>query len=101
MRYLNDLKSQNLKNKICLLRLDFNTEDNWRMKASLPTLKFLIKRCKATVILSHKGRPQGFKKALSLKNSANDLKKILKNQIIFISHFRFQEIKDLVNSSPK
>ena len=41
MRYLSRLAPSDFKNKICLLRLDFNTEDNWRILASLPALKFL------------------------------------------------------------
>ncbi|MDO8429841.1 MAG: phosphoglycerate kinase [bacterium] len=101
MKYLSSLKSQYLKGKICILRLDFNTEDNWRMEASLPTLKFLIKNCRAVVILSHKGRPRGFEEKLSLRNSAKDLKKALKKQVIFVPHFRFQEIKNLIDSVPK
>src|SRR3989344_6605969 len=101
MRYLNELKNKDLKNKVCLLRLDFNTEDHWRMEASLPTIKFLMSRCKAVVILSHKGRPKGFEKALSLQKKAAVLSKKLGKKLAFISHFRFKEIKDRVASSTK
>jgi len=59
IHYLKNVKVSELENKICLLRLDFNTEDNWRMRASLPTIHFLSRNCRVTVILSHKGRPFG------------------------------------------
>jgi 3-phosphoglycerate kinase len=101
VRFLTQLKPVNLKNKICLLRLDLNTEDNWRLLASLPTLKFLTANCRAVIILSHKGRPVGFEKKLSLRKYSVELKKLLGKIVIFIPHFRFEEIKNLVESSPQ
>lgn len=100
IKYLKNLKNKNLSQKICLLRLDFNTEDNWRLQASLPTIQFLLKRCRAVVILSHKGRPNGFDKKLSLRPVAKELEKGLGKSAVFIPHFRFQEIASLANSAP-
>src|SRR3989338_7125122 len=100
MRYLNDLKNKNLKNKICLLRLDFNTEDDWRMEASLPTTRFLLKNCRSVVILSHQGRPSGFDKFLSLRPKTQTLSKFLKKKVVFLPDFHFKEIKDLIGASP-
>ncbi len=110
MHYLSAIKSKALKNKICLLRLDFNTEDNWRMDASLPTIRFLLARCKSVVILSHKGRPRGFSAqggpaggwddSLSLRPVSKILSRKLKKKVIFVPHFRFQEIGNLLKSSP-
>ena len=101
MKYLSQLQPGKLKDKICLLRLDFNTEDNWRLEASLPTIKFLAKNCKAVVILSHKGRPNDFENSLSLRPVAKTLSKFLKRTVVFAPHFRFLEIRDLVRASPK
>src|SRR3989344_1547302 len=109
IHYIKNVKVSELENKICLLRLDFNTEDNWRMRASLPTIHFLSRNCRVTVILSHKGRPFGnaqgnpnsFDKKLSLRLVAANLKKELKKPVIFIPHFRFKEIKKLIRVSPK
>ncbi|MBI4991627.1 MAG: phosphoglycerate kinase [Candidatus Harrisonbacteria bacterium] len=101
MGYLSQLKPQELKNKVCLLRLDFNTEDNWRLDAGLPTLKFLAKNCKAVVILSHKGRPEGFDRSLSLKPITKILRKALGKTVTFVPHFRFLEIRELVHASPR
>ena len=101
MRYLKNLKSQDLKNKICLLRLDFNTEDNWRMEASLPTIQFLLKKCQSVIILSHQGRPDGFDKSLSLRLKAQTISRLVGKKTVFMPHFRFQEIKNLVGAAPK
>lgn len=100
IKYLRNLKPASFKNKICLLRLDFNTEDNWRLQASLPTIQFLLKRCRAVVILSHKGKPNGFDKKLSLRPVVKELKTALKKPVVFLPHFRFREIASLVRSAP-
>lgn len=84
-----------------LLRLDFNTEDDWRMRAVLPTLKLLLRVSSKIVIVSHHGRPNGVDKKLSLKRNAAMLAKLLKRKVVFIPHFRFAEIKDIVRSSPR
>lgn len=83
------------------MRLDFNTEDNWRLLASLPTIRHLLKNCRAVVVLSHKGRPAGFDKKLSLRPVAKDLKRATGKTAIFVPHFRFQEIAGLIKSSPR
>lgn len=101
MKFLSKAKTGDFIGKVALLRLDFNTADNWRMEASLPTIKLLGKKCKALVILSHKGRPKGFDESLSLRPMTIALKKFLGQRVVFISHFRFKEIGDLVRSSPK
>lgn len=101
MRFLSKIKSGELKDKICLLRLDFNTEDNWRMDASLPTIKFLLAKSKSVVILSHKGRPEGFNESLSLRPIVKILSRKLGKRVIFIPHFRFKEIGELIRSFPK
>lgn len=101
MKFLSNAKAGDFIGKVALLRLDFNTSDNWRMEASLPTIKLLSRKCKALVIISHKGRPKGFDEELSLRSMTAPLRKLLNQRVVFISHFRFKEISDLVRSSPK
>lgn len=85
-----------------LLRLDFNTEDDWRMIAVVPTIKFLLKNGCKIVILSHRGRPTGAAdKKLSLKKDAVHLKRLLKKNVFFVDHFDFRHIKDMVAESPR
>jgi len=83
-----------------LLRLDFNTEDDWRMMAVLPTIKFLLKNGCKVVILSHRGRPTGVTdKKFSLKKDAVHLARLLKKKVIFIDHFDFRRIQKTIAKS--
>jgi phosphoglycerate kinase len=85
-----------------LLRLDFNTEDDWRMRAVLPTIRLLLKTSGRIVIVSHRGRPVGFDKTLSLRGDAAKLSKLLGGKkVTFINHFRFAEIKKQVAAAPR
>lgn len=112
IQYLSALKNKDLSGKICLLRLDFNTEDSWRMEAVLPTIKFLIKKCRSVVILSHRGRPTKVTssklkvpgragKSLSLKPQAEQLSHFLSKKVIFIKDFNFEGTKRKVFSAKK
>lgn len=102
INYLRNVPSNYFQGKICLLRLDFNTADDWRMEASLKTLKFLSNKCRAILILGHKGRPNGFDGKLCLGPEARRLSDLLKKPVTFINHFRFNEIKNtLEKSSPQ
>lgn len=84
------------------MRLDFNTEDDWRLRAALPTLEFLLKYARAIVILSHKGRPLGFQKQYSLAKDARDLSDLLQRQVIFLEKFNFDSARrDIAAAAPK
>jgi len=107
MHYLTELKSKNLSKEICVLRVDFNVKDikdALRLEASLPTIKFLLKRGAKVVLLSHRGRPKS-KKSLnefSLKFIAKFLAKKLGRPVKFINHFDFQKIKEaVIKAAPK
>lgn len=98
IQYLRKVSPKKLQG-VAVLRLDFNTEDDWRMKASLPTLQFLLKSARAIVILSHKGRPFGFQKEFSLKKSADDLELLLRKNIAFFHSFNFMEMKHEISAA--
>lgn len=83
------------------LRLDFNTEDDWRMKAVLPTIKFLCAHSSKIVIGSHRGRPVGFDKKFSLRKNAALLARLTGRRVTFIDHFRFEEIRRTVAAAPR
>jgi phosphoglycerate kinase len=110
IKYLSKTKPSALSGT-ALLRLDFNTEDDWRMKAVIPTIKLLLKTAGHIVIISHKGRPtggtftdglpHGFDRKLSLKKDAAALSKMLSGKkVTFINHFRFADIKREVSAAP-
>ncbi|KND62746.1 phosphoglycerate kinase [Candidatus Phytoplasma phoenicium] len=87
----------NIKNKKILLRVDLNipiikgvVQKNNKIKAILPTLKYLIKQNCKIILLSHLGRIKTAidKQKLSLKPIAEKLSFYLKKQVIFVPFTR-------------
>jgi len=62
MNYLRNLSLKYIRGKICLLRIDLNiskpSKETLRIKAVIPTIKYLLKNKSKVIILSHKGRPE-------------------------------------------
>jgi len=92
MPKLRTLKEINLRNQRALVRVDFdlplddkgNILDDFRLRESLPTIKYLIKQKSKIILISHLERPDGKKvKKFSLKSVAGRLGKILKKKIRF------------------
>jgi len=88
MRFVTDL---DVKGKLVFLRVDFNVplddaggiRDDTRIRASLPTIIYLLDHGARLVIASHLGRPKG--KAdpkLSLKPAAQRLAELIPNRVI-------------------
>ncbi len=101
IRYLSAEGWNKFKDKVVLLRLDFNTIDDWRMRAALPTVIFLVQHARAVVVLSHKGRPKGSDKKLSLKKDAALLAKLSHKKVSFINHFDFEKIGGQIEKAKK
>ncbi len=83
-----------LNNKKVLLRVDFNVPmnknlevtDNTRIKSSIKTILYVIKKGGTCILISHMGRPKnGYKKNLSLKNIVLELQSLLNKKITFVS----------------
>ena len=60
---LKTIKDINVKNKRVLMRVDFNVpleskEKLAKIKAAIPTLKYLIKQESKIILISHLGRPK-------------------------------------------
>ena len=111
IKYLRAARPQTLAGT-ALLRLDFNTKDDWRMRAVLPTIKFLLRHADRIIIISHRGRPQGVTMVggvpkgrpagYSLKKDAAKLSALLGGRAVtFIGYFRFDEIRRQVAASPR
>lgn len=73
-----------LKNKTIFLRVDYNVPfsenkitDNTKIKASLPTIKFLLQNNCKIVLATHFGRPKGFSKEYSVAPLVKELQKLL------------------------
>jgi 3-phosphoglycerate kinase len=86
------LEDLELNGKKVFLRVDFNvpldenrqiTDDN-RIKAALPTIKYLLKNGARLILISHLGRPKGSaSEEFSLRPVAERLEKILGQKIVF------------------
>ncbi len=76
-----------IKNKRVLLRVDFNVTlnpdhtiaDDFRIRQSLSTIKFLLKNNNQIILVSHLDRPKNRDKKYSLKPVIKDLQKYLSN----------------------
>jgi len=101
MLLLNEL---DLKGKRVFLRVDFNVpldktgkiSDDSRIRAVLPTLKYLIEQKAKIITASHFGRPKGrFMPGLSLKPIAVRLSKILGLKVMFVPEVIGDEVERL------
>lgn len=93
MKYIDEVE---IKNRKVLLRVDFNVPLNpdktvandERIKASLPTLSYLLKNNNKLILISHLGRPKARDEAFSLKPIADKLQRYLPAyKIILIDDF--------------
>ncbi len=100
IKYLSKVKINQIRG-VALLRLDFNTDDDWRMRAVLPTIKFLLKRSLKLVILSHRGRPEGFDKKFSLRNNGVALQRLIGRRVRFVPSLDFRIIREAIDRSPR
>ena len=105
------LKDIDLKNKVVLVRADFNVPldasfnitDDIRIQATLPTLKYILANgAKKLVIMSHLGRPDGVAVAkYSLKPVAIRLKELLGQDVLFLNDCVGANIKQSIDNSPE
>ncbi|MFH1656570.1 MAG: phosphoglycerate kinase [Candidatus Nealsonbacteria bacterium] len=87
------LKDFNFKNKRVLVRCDFNVPFNekgdildlYRIKQTIPTIKYLIKNKAKIILMSHLGSPKGEKKdELKIKLVQKELIKFLNSDVISV-----------------
>ncbi len=85
------VKDIDLKGKRVVMRVDFNVpikegkiKDDTRIKAALPTIKYVLDKGASLVLLSHLGRPDGeVKPEFSLKPTADRLSELLGKPVAF------------------
>ena len=94
------LEEMDLEGKRVLVRVDYNVpikngmvEDDTRLKATVPTINFLLEKNCKIILMSHLGRPakllkkgknfEEVKKELTLKPVAEDLNDILGVDVVF------------------
>lgn len=103
------LKDIDLKNKVVLVRADFNVPldvnlnitDDIRIQATLPTLRYILENgAKKLVIISHLGRPDGKPVAkYSLKPVAARLRELLGQDVLFLNDCVGNSIKQDIDKS--
>lgn len=85
------IEQLSLKNQRVLTRVDFNVpldngvvDDNFRIQAALPTVRYCLNQGAAVVLMSHLGRPKGeVVPELTMLPVAEELETLLKQDIIF------------------
>lgn len=98
-----------LDNQTVLVRVDYNLplnskgqiSDDLRIRASLPTLEYLINHGCKVVIMSHLGRPKGRDTNLSLEPVAQRLATLLKKDVRFIDETIGDRVYQVVKRAPK
>jgi phosphoglycerate kinase len=85
------VKDVDLKGKRVIMRVDFNVPmkdgavtDDKRIKASLPTIQYVLDQGASLVLMSHLGRPKGtgFEAEFSLKPASEVLAKLLGKPVL-------------------
>lgn len=98
-----------LNGQTILVRADYNVplngdgtiSDDLRIRASLPTLNYLIERGCTVVIISHLGRPEGHDPAFSLAPISERLNELLDKTVEFIDETIGEKVYQAVRKAPR
>lgn len=100
------LKDFDVKNKRVLVRVDFNVPlddkgnvtDDTKLKASLPTIKYLIKNKAMIILMCHVKDPKGeIIENLKTAKIAKRLQKLLKKKVYYIDDCIGQDVEDFID----
>lgn len=97
-----------LEGKTVLVRADYNVplkedgtiHDDFRIRASLPTIKRLLKDGCKVVIIAHLGRPEGRDHSLSLEPAALRLAQLLGEPVRFVDRTIGDKVRMAVKRAP-
>jgi len=101
------LRDVPLDNKVVLVRADYNVpldkegkiSDDLRIKASLPTLRYLHDHGCKIVIMSHLGRPDGRDPKFSLEQVAVRLSELMDHHVEFVDDCIGDKVKQAVKKA--
>lgn len=82
------------------LRPDGSIGDDFRIRASLPTIRRLLKDGCKVVIIAHLGRPEGNDPSLSLEPAAQRLAELLREPVRFVDQTIGHKVKMAVKRAP-
>ncbi|MBI2995417.1 MAG: phosphoglycerate kinase [Candidatus Melainabacteria bacterium] len=109
---IKDIPQKELENKSILVRVDFNVPiekkdgqilitNDLRIKASLPTIKYLINSKAKVILASHLGRPKGFDEDLKMDPIAKRLSDLLDKKVLKLNDSIGPEVeKEIKNLKP-
>ncbi len=90
-----DIHSYDFKDKKALIRVDFNVPldketlkitDDTRIRAAVPTIKYILDQGGSVILMSHLGRPNGFEDKFSLKHIVDHTSAVLGVDVKFVSN---------------
>lgn len=98
-----------LNHQTVLVRTDYNVplssdgtiSDDFRIRASLPTLRYLLARGCKIVIISHLGRPAGRDQTLSLEPVGLRLAQLLRHDVRFVDDTIGDKVYQAIKRAPK
>lgn len=111
LKTLEKVNPKKFYQKRVIVRVDFNVaiergrvKEDFRIKAALPTIKYLIKQKAKVILISHLGRPEEGKsnfngnsnQKLTLEPAAKYLSNILKKKVGFVSDCVGEKVKSAV-----
>lgn len=104
------IRDVDVNNKRVLVRVDFNVPlnsdgkitDDGRIKASVPTIEFLVDRGAKVILMSHMGRPDGnYNPSMSLNVTAERLAAVMRHPVRFIGACVGYEVEQAVANMEK
>ncbi|KAJ0267012.1 hypothetical protein HA466_0009050 [Hirschfeldia incana] len=108
-RSIGTLKEADLKGKSVFVRVDLNVPladnsnitDDTRIRAAVPTIKYLMENGSRVVLCSHLGRPKGVTPKFSLKPLVPRLSELLGVEVVMANDSIGERVQKLVAGLPE
>lgn len=105
--YKRTVESVPLGGKTVLLRVDYNVPikdgkitDDFRIRASLETIEYLLAQHCKVVVVSHLGRPEGVEQKYSLEPTAQRLAELLGQPVRFVGETVGDRVRMAIKRAP-
>lgn len=106
--YKQTIHGVDLRNRTVLVRVDYNVplkkngviSDDLRIRASLPTIRYLLEQGCKIVLISHLGRPKGRDAKYSLRPVAGRLAELLGHPVRFVDDCVGDKVRQAIKSFP-
>jgi phosphoglycerate kinase len=103
------IKQLDVRDKKVLVRCDFNVpldengnvSDDFRIRKTIPTIRYLIDKNAKVILISHLGSPKGKDPKLSLKPVASELSRLLGIEVKFLNDCVGPEVEKAASQMEK